>query len=71
MTLVSPGIRPAWWDAADDHVRFTTPAEAILQGADHLVVGRPVRSAPDPRDAAQRILDEIAEAAHRRQSAAP
>ena len=69
-TLVSPGIRPAWWDARDDHVRFTTPAEAVRLGADHLVVGRPVRSAPDPRDAAQRILDEIDEAAHRRASAA-
>ena len=70
VTLVSPGIRPAWWNARDDHVRFTTPAEAVRLGADHLVVGRPVRSAPDPRDAAQRILDEIDEAAHRRASAA-
>ena len=48
--LVSPGIRPAWWDAPDDHVRFTTPGEAVRQGADHLVVGRPVRSAPDPHE---------------------
>ena len=69
-SLDAPDIRPAWWDARDDHVRFTTPAEAVRLGADHLVVGRPVRSAPDPRDAAQRILDEIDEAAHRRASAA-
>ena len=54
----------------DDHLRFTTPAEAVRLGADHLVVGRPVSSAPDPRDAAQRILDEIDKAVHRRASAA-
>lgn len=70
-TLVSPGIRPAWWDARDDHVRWTTPAEAVLRGADHLVVGRPIRSAANPRDAAQRIIDEIDDAAQRRQAAAP
>ena len=70
-TLVSPGIRPAWWDASDDHVRWTTPAEAVLRGADHLVVGRPIRSAADPRDAAQRIIDEIDAAEQRGQATAP
>jgi len=61
MTLVSPGIRPAW-AGPDDHARLTTPAEAIDMGADYLVVGRPIRTAPDPHDAAQRIIDEIDEA---------
>ncbi len=56
--LVSPGVRPAG-AARDDHARWTTPAEAVRLGADYLVVGRPIRNARDPRDAAQRIIDEI------------
>lgn len=60
--LVSPGIRPSG-APGDDHARWTTPAEAIRQGADYLVVGRPIRNASNPRDAAQRIIDEIDEAA--------
>lgn len=59
--LVSPGIRPAG-AGADDHKRHTTPREAIHLGADYLVVGRPVTKSPDPRDAAQRIIDEIDQA---------
>ena len=61
-TLVSPGIRPAW-SSRDEHVRFATPAEAIRLGADYLVVGRPVLNAAHPREAAQRIIDEIDDAA--------
>ena len=58
VVLVSPGVRPAW-AGADDHQRLTTPAEAIGLGADYLVVGRPIRKAANPREAAQRIVDEI------------
>ena len=58
-TLVSPGIRPAG-AAQDDHKRSCTPAEAIRLGADFLVVGRPIRDAANRRDAAARIVDEIA-----------
>ncbi len=58
ITIVSPGIRPAG-ASTDDHKRLTTPGEAIRLGADYLVVGRPIRSASDPRDAARRILDEM------------
>ena len=58
VTLVSPGIRPTW-ATQDDHVRWCTPGDAIRQGADYLVVGRPVLRASRPRDAAQRIIDEI------------
>ncbi len=58
ITIVSPGIRPAG-ASTDDHKRWTTPGEAIRFGADYLVVGRPIRSASDPRDAARRILDEM------------
>ncbi len=59
--VVTPGIRPAWAAvAADDQQRAATPAEAIAQGADYLVVGRPIRTAPDPVKAAERVIDEIA-----------
>ncbi len=62
--LVSPGIRPAG-APADDHKRHTTPAQAIELGADYLVVGRPIRSAKDPRTAARSIIDEIDRALER------
>ncbi|MCI0347428.1 MAG: orotidine-5'-phosphate decarboxylase [Chloroflexi bacterium] len=56
--IVTPGVRTA--DAAgDEHARITTPAEAIAAGATHLVVGRPVTRAADPRAAARRILAEV------------
>ncbi|MFQ5955544.1 MAG: orotidine-5'-phosphate decarboxylase [Kiloniellales bacterium] len=59
LTIVCPGIRPAG-AGTDDHKRAATPREAILGGADYLVVGRPIVKAPDPRRAAQAIVDEIA-----------
>ncbi|WP_370282601.1 orotidine-5'-phosphate decarboxylase [Pseudooceanicola sp.] len=59
--IVTPGIRPL--DAADDdQKRVATPRSAIRDGADHLVVGRPVWRADDPRGAAQAIQQEIATA---------
>ena len=59
MLLVTPGIRPAG-AAIGDQKRVMTPAEAIKGGADHLVVGRPVTQAPDPKAAAEAIVAEIA-----------
>ncbi|HEY8261077.1 MAG TPA: orotidine 5'-phosphate decarboxylase / HUMPS family protein, partial [Methylosinus sp.] len=59
MALVTPGVRPAG-AALGDQKRVMTPAEAIAAGADHLVVGRPVTQAEDPRAAAERIVEEIA-----------
>jgi orotidine-5'-phosphate decarboxylase len=59
MVLVTPGIRPAGGAVADQK-RVVTPAMAIRAGADHLVVGRPVTQADDPRAAAQAIVAEIA-----------
>jgi len=63
---VTPGIRPAWEAMgtnmdADDQKRVTTPAQAIQDGADYLVIGRPIRNADDPRAAASRIAREIEE----------
>ena len=57
-TVVTPGVRPAG-AALFDQKRVTTPREAILAGADYIVVGRPILDAPDPAQAAQEILDEL------------
>ena len=56
--IVTPGIRPAW-AAAQDQKRIMTPAEAVAKGSDYLVVGRPVTQAPSPREAFQRIVEEL------------
>src|ERR687888_20614 len=61
MVLVVPGIRPAG-AAAGDQKRIMTPSAAIAAGADHLVVGRPIVAAPDPKAAAEAIIAEIAAA---------
>jgi orotidine-5'-phosphate decarboxylase len=56
--LVTPGIRPAGADVADQK-RVATPEAAIKAGASFLVVGRPITQAPDPTTAAKDILREI------------
>ena len=56
--IVTPGVRPAG-SAPGDQKRVATPAQAVRDGADHVVVGRPVWAAPDPRAAALAILDEL------------
>ena len=57
--IVTPGIRPAGSDI-NDQSRISTPAAAIRNGANYLVVGRPVRAAENPKLAAENILKEIA-----------
>jgi len=57
--LVNPGVRPAWANTGDDQKRIATPAEAVSEGADYIVVGRPITAAADPVAAAARIVDEI------------
>ncbi|WP_320177017.1 orotidine-5'-phosphate decarboxylase [Roseovarius pacificus] len=56
--IVTPGVRPAG-AALGDQKRVATPAQAVADGADHIVVGRPVWSAADPRAATRAILDEL------------
>jgi len=57
--IVTPGVRPSG-AALGDQKRVATPAQALADGADHIVVGRPIWAAEDPRAAAQAILAEIA-----------
>ena len=56
--IVTPGIRPAGANI-DDQSRIATPAAALQNGATHLVIGRPIRAAQNPRDAAEKILAEM------------
>lgn len=56
--LVTPGIRPAGFDLGDQR-RVMSPADAIKAGADLLVVGRPIRDASDPSEAAAEIARQV------------
>ena len=61
--VVVPGIRPSWGAVADDdQKRIVTPYEAILNGADYIVVGRPIKNAEDPVKATDKIAKEIDQA---------
>ena len=60
LIAVTPGIRPAWSVVGrDDQKRVVTPANAVKSGADYIVVGRPIRDANDPADAARKTAQEI------------
>ncbi|HUA68642.1 MAG TPA: orotidine-5'-phosphate decarboxylase [Candidatus Saccharimonadales bacterium] len=61
--LVVPGIRTGA-EKADDQKRTLTPREAIVAGANWLVIGRPIYAASDPRAAAGKILESLAQAEH-------
>jgi orotidine-5'-phosphate decarboxylase len=56
--LIVPAIRPSW-AAAGDQKRIMTPAEAVSIGADYIVIGRPITSAEDPAEAADKISTEL------------
>ena len=57
--IVTPGVRPDG-SASNDQKRIATPAQAIRDGADHIVVGRPIWQAQDPRKAAEQIVGQLA-----------
>lgn len=56
--IVTPGVRPRW-AAKGDQKRVLTPKEAITEGADYIVVGRPIIEAADPLLAAKKIISEL------------
>ena len=63
--IVTPGVRPAGADLGDQK-RVTTPAKAIANGADHVVVGRPIWQSADPNAAAEAVQAELRSGAAQR-----
>ena len=60
LIIVTPGIRPAWTLVeGDDQKRIVTPEKAVRDGADFIVIGRPIRDAEDPKEAAKMVANEI------------
>ena len=67
LIAVTPGIRPAWSLVdQDDQKRIVTPELAVKRGSDYIVVGRPIRDAKDPADAAKKVAEEIETGLHSR-----
>jgi orotidine-5'-phosphate decarboxylase len=63
LIAVTPGIRPEWARVGqDDQKRVVTARVAVERGADYIVIGRPIRDAKDPAEAAKRVADEVASA---------
>ena len=56
--IITPGVRPAG-AAINDQSRIATPAQALTNGATHLVVGRPIIAAENPKEAAISIIKEM------------
>ena len=69
LLIGTPGIRSAS-DPSEDHQRQATPAEAILRGADYLVVGRPIIGRPDPAARARQIIEEMQQGGRQRAAGA-
>jgi len=61
LVVVTPGIRPVENRVEDDQKRVVTPLQALHNGADYIVVGRPIRDAADPAQAAAAIQAQIAD----------
>lgn len=66
LILVTPGIRPVW-APSNDQKRIVTPADAVRNGSDYLVIGRPITQPPaeigGPRQAVEKIIEELQEVA--------
>jgi len=61
LIVVVPGVRPVSNTTIDDQKRIITPKEAFLQGADHIVMGRPILKAENPEKVVENLLGEISE----------
>lgn len=61
LVVVTPGIRPVENRLEDDQKRVVTPLQALRNGSDYIVVGRPIRDADDPAQAAAAIQAQIAD----------
>jgi orotidine-5'-phosphate decarboxylase len=61
LITITPGIRPEWYTTKDDQKRVSTPYKAIRDGADFLVIGRPITQAKDVLQAAKMTYDEVSE----------
>jgi orotidine-5'-phosphate decarboxylase len=59
--VVTPGVRPEW-SAKNDQARAATPSAAIANGATHIVCGRPITAAENPREAALKVIAEMTRA---------
>jgi orotidine-5'-phosphate decarboxylase len=72
LLVVTPGVRPAWAAATQDQKRVMTPGEAILKGASHVVIGRPITRPPaeigSPVEATKLVIEEINVALRRREA---
>ncbi len=55
--VVTPGVRPSW-ASCDDQARVATPGDALVSGASHLVIGRPITAASEPTASVERIIAE-------------
>jgi len=60
--IIVPGVRPDWYDQKDDQKRTGTPTEILGDGADYLVIGRPITATGSVREASYRIMSEIRDA---------
>jgi len=72
LLVITPGVRPVWAAATQDQKRVMTPGEAILKGASHVVIGRPITKPPtkigSPVEAAKLVVEEINVALRRREA---
>ncbi len=72
LLVITPGVRPAWAAATQDQKRVMTPGEAILNGASHVVIGRPITKPPteigSPVEATKLVVEEINVALRRREA---
>ena len=57
--IITPGIRPQWYNVKDDQVRVCTPKEAFEYGSNVLVIGRPITGSNNPCNALQKIVEEL------------